>query len=52
MAKAPNYIGEGTQHKKETYTERGDTPHTFLIGGTIWWGENIYWEGGTPHILC
>ena len=24
--------------------------HTFLIWGTIGLGENVYWEGGTPHI--
>ena len=44
---------ESSVAKKETYTQRGDTAHTFLIGGTIWCGGNIYWwEGGTLHILC
>ena len=37
VAKAQNFI-------------RGEaTTHTFLIIGV---GEKIYWEGGTPHILC
>ena len=39
VAKAENYMG-GTPHIK-TYTGRGDTAHTFLMGGTI--------MVGTPH---
>ena len=50
MAKAQNYMG-GTPNRKKTYTERGGTAHTFLMGRIIGVGKNIYWQGGTPHIL-
>ena len=41
VAKTENYIwGRGTSHRK-SYTGRGDTAHTFLMGGTNGVGENI-----------
>ena len=52
MAKAHNYIRGGDTAQKAHKLERGDTAHTFSIGRTILVGKSIYWEGGTPHILC
>ena len=48
VAKAQNYI---TPHRKNVYWEWGHHAY-FLDGGIIGVGKDIYWIGGTPHILC
>ena len=39
----------GVTAQKKCVLGGGNTAHTFLMGGTIGWGGNIYWEGRTPH---
>ena len=43
-------VGEGTPHKKRK-PRRGDTAHTFLMGGTIGVGKKYTGGGDTAHTL-
>ena len=56
MAKAQNYSGGGGHRTEKCKLRRGDTAHTFLMGGTIGVGENMQWfhpgklkNGGLRH---
>ena len=51
MAKTQHYIGGGTPHRNSVNL-KGRIPHILSKWGNNWVGKNIYWEGGTPHILC
>ena len=42
----------GSLHRKKCILGGGDAALTFLTGELLGWGKKIYWEGGTPHILC